>query len=310
MVQDRADLAVVLVDVTGGRELDAVAAVLAGGLGIPTVRISAGELGAATITLELGSGVLTVDGRRVRPTVCWVRHAGAPVLWAYAGSGFDLRSWSAFLAQIAAVAVVSLPGREPGHVEQLVGARRLGISVPRTTVTTGAGAAAGPGANVVKSVGLHFADRAEPCPAEIVERGDRPPVWAAGRTPAIVQQYVPHARELRVYYLDGAVCSFEVRKRVPSAIWLDPGGVEVVLARRSRAVGELVSRLAKTWELRFGAFDLLETPGGDLVFLEVNADGDWLWYEGRAAAPGDVTFLAAAMVSELHARAVREVGVA
>jgi len=309
MGQDDAVSAVVLVDASACRELDAVGCLLAGALGVPTVRISAAQLSTTAMTMELATGVLTVGERRVRPTVAWVRHAGTPALWAYAGDGFDLRSWSCFLDQIAAVAVVALPGREPGHVDQLVAAKRLGVPVPRTTVTTEPAAyALGRTAAViaVKAVGPHFAEDAVPYPAEIVGRGDEPPAWSGGRTPVIVQQYVPHARELRVYYLDGAVCCFDVRKRGPSAIWSDPGGVAVARTRTSRQVARLVHRLATSWGMRYGAFDLLETDGGDLVFLEVNGDGDWIWFEGRAGWPGGVTFLAAAMVSDLHTRALRE----
>lgn len=309
MSQDEAVPAVVLVDASACRELDAVAGLLAGALGVPTVRIGAAQLSATAITMELTTGVLTVGDRRVRPTVAWVRHAGTPGLWAYAGNGFDLRSWSSFLAQVAAVAAVALPGREPGHVDQLVDAERLGVAVPRTTVTTDP--AASPlrheaAVVAVKAVGPHFAEDAVPYPAEIVGRGDEPPAWSGGRTPVIVQHYVPHARELRVYYLDGAVCAFDVRKSAPAAIWSDPDGVAVTRIEASGPVTRLVHRLATTWGMRFGAFDLLETTGGDLVFLEVNADGDWIWFEGRAAWPGGVTFLAAAMVSDLHTRALRE----
>ena len=312
MDQDRAVSAVVLADASDCRELDAVASLLAGALGVPTVRISAAELSLATITMELATGVLTVGDRRVRPTVAWVRHAATPALWAYAGNGFDLRSWSSLLAQIAAVAAVALPGREPGQVDQLVDARRRGVSVPRTTVTTDPAASVRRAASVtvVKAVGPHFGEDARPCPAAIVGGRDEPPAWAGGRTPVIVQQYVPHARELRVYYLDGAVCSFDVRKTTPSSIWSDPTGVVVARTRTPHAVARLVRRLATAWGLRYGAFDLLETPGGDMVFLEVNADGDWMWFEGRAAWPGGVTFLAAAMVSDLHARALREAAAA
>ena len=309
MGQDRAVSAVVLVDASACRELDAVAGLLTGALGVPTVRISAAQLATTAITMDLATGVLTVGDRRVRPTVAWVRHAGTPALWAYPGTGFALRSWSSFLDQIAAVAAVALPGREPGHVDQLVDAKRLGASVPGTTVTTEAAASTlrrTAAVTAVKAVGPHFAEDAVPYPAEIVGRGDEPPAWSGGHTPVIVQQYVPHARELRVYYLDGAVCCFDVRKQAPSAIWADPGGVAVARVPAARQVVELVHRLATCWGLRYGAFDLLETAGGELVFLEVNGDGDWIWFEGRAGWPGGVTFLAAAMVSDLHTRALRD----
>jgi hypothetical protein len=37
--------------------------------------------------------------------------------------------------------------------------------------------------------------------------------------------------------------------------------------------------------LRFGAFDLIEQPNGEFVFLEVNPAGNWLWLEDRVNVP-------------------------
>ena len=31
--------------------------------------------------------------------------------------------------------------------------------------------------------------------------------------------------------------------------------------------------------LTFGAIDLIETPSGEYVFLEVNPNGQWLWID-------------------------------
>jgi len=314
MGQDRVAGAVVLVDVSGCRELDAVESLLTGALGTPSVRISADQLFPLQVSLELETGVLTVGDRRIRPTVAWIRHARAPSLWAYQGKWFETESWSSFLSQIAAAAAVSLPGGDPGHVEQLVAARRLGVAVPRTTVTTDVASspARGAAATVVKAVGLHFAgppDRPEPRLPQVVDRSGEPPPWATSRTPVIVQEYVEHVQELRVYYLDGAVCAFDVKKPSPAAIWLLPTQVEIGHTSCPYAVEALVHTLAAEWGLRYGAFDLLVTATGELVFLEVNADGDWLWFEGRADWRG-VTFMAAAMVRDLHVRALHEAGVA
>ncbi len=37
--------------------------------------------------------------------------------------------------------------------------------------------------------------------------------------------------------------------------------------------------LVKMLGLKFGAIDLIETPSGELVFLEINPNGQWLWIE-------------------------------
>jgi hypothetical protein len=62
-----------------------------------------------------------------------------------------------------------------------------------------------------------------------------------------------------------------------------------------------VRTLCAAWGLRYGAFDLLVTSTGEIVFLEANPDGDWLWFEHKAGWHG-VSFLAAVMVRELFLR--------
>jgi glutathione synthase/RimK-type ligase-like ATP-grasp enzyme len=35
----------------------------------------------------------------------------------------------------------------------------------------------------------------------------------------------------------------------------------------------------KSLQLSFGAIDLIQTPSGEYVFLEVNPSGQWLWID-------------------------------
>lgn len=37
--------------------------------------------------------------------------------------------------------------------------------------------------------------------------------------------------------------------------------------------------MTRTLKLRFGAFDFIVTPAGEVVFLEVNPSGQWLWLD-------------------------------
>ena len=68
------------------------------------------------------------------------------------------------------------------------------------------------------------------------------------------------------------------------------------------AVAATVRALATSWGLRYAAFDLLVTPAGEVVLLEANPDGDWLFYQHRAGWAG-MSFLAAVMVRELFVQA-------
>jgi hypothetical protein len=118
--------------------------------------------------------------------------------------------------------------------------------------------------------------------------------------PVLVQEYVEHDAELRVYYVDGHVHGFEVGKETAADPWLAPGRVTARLAELPRAVVVAVRALAEDLCLRYGAFDFL-VRAGTPVFLEVNTDGDWLWAERRArTAP--VTSAVARMLCDLHRR--------
>ncbi|MGW1770923.1 hypothetical protein [Streptomyces sp. NPDC002104] len=270
------------------------------------------------MSLDVDTGLLDVGGRRVRPAVVWVRHGSACALMAQArpaGSVNPLRaeSWSGFLRQVADTADTALPGGTVVGPGQLARARALGVRTPRTVVTNDVPAGArqvGAPTLVVKTPDFRLfePDRLGwkaclPSVAgrEAVERGSGTAPGGRGGRPVVVQEYVPHQRELRVYQLDGGICAFEVRKPDPSSPMTDPDSVTVTRVDCPRSAAEAVRTLCAAWNLRYGAFDLLVSDTGDVVFLEANPDGDWLWFERKARWHG-VSFMAAVMVRELFVR--------
>lgn len=52
-----------------------------------------------------------------------------------------------------------------------------------------------------------------------------------------------------------------------------------------KSVDDNLVRLIKSFGLTFGAVDLVLTPSDDLVFLEVNPNGQWAWLEVLTGAP-------------------------
>ncbi|HEY3684167.1 MAG TPA: hypothetical protein VGL93_14055 [Streptosporangiaceae bacterium] len=258
-------------------------------LGVPVRRIDADALGPVQVDPAARAAV-RVGGRVLRPTVSWTRRfwpsamppgrAPADVLYR--------DTWLALGHQLAGSAPVALPGPRLGLLDQLTDAAASGVRVPATVVGTDLAAAAArlPGDRlVVKVVGAHFVET-EPGVLHgflprILPRAEVARPGAASRIPLVVQEYVPHEAEYRVYAAGGALVAFRVRKPSPDAIWRDPDAVEVRPVDAPERVARAVRGLAARWGLGYGAFDMLATESGP-VFLEVNHDGDWRWYERRA----------------------------
>jgi hypothetical protein len=308
-----ADAAVVLVDCAGGRELEVVRDALTRPLNTPTVLIDHTALVSTAISLDVDTGLLHVDGRPIRPAVVWLRHTAAHAMMARTGRPGSLRpldaaSWSGLLEQLAAWAATALPGKALVWPGQLADVRRLGMTAPRTVIATDVVAAArqlGTRRVIVKTPDFRLfePDRrtwAAHLP-QILDRDAAPDGPATRTRPVVVQEYVVHDRELRVYFLNGGVCAFDVHKRDPASFWTDPDHVTVTRVDCPENAASAVRALCTAWNLIYAAFDLLVTPTGELVFVEANPDGGWLWFEGKARWHG-VSLMAAVMVRELFVR--------
>ncbi|MEW9532564.1 BTAD domain-containing putative transcriptional regulator [Microbispora sp. NPDC049125] len=283
-------------------------------LGVPSLRINAGSIADLRVVRRHEDGTLTVDGRRVLPTVTWVRHFSPRAIPGGNGSALSLfraDSWCALVDQVSALSAVRLPGgADPGRLVQLDGAARAGIRTPRTIVTTDPGAASaalGCDRIIVKALNRHFVETEpgtmEGIFPEIVDAAAAASL-AVRDVPMIVQEYVDHWAELRVYFVDGEIRAFRVGKHTPEAIWRDAASVTVSPMAAPECVAVAAHRLAGLWGLRYGAFDFLLTGDGP-VFLEVNPDGDWRWFESKAGVD-DVSIAALSMVRGLHRQAAQE----
>jgi glutathione synthase/RimK-type ligase-like ATP-grasp enzyme len=102
-------------------------------------------------------------------------------------------------------------------------------------------------------------------------------------TPGIFQHRVPKAHELRVNYLGGSLIIARLLSQQVEVTRLDWRASAAALAVEpdelsadgERACHELMRRLG----LVFGCIDLIVTPDDELVFLEVNPMGQFLWVE-------------------------------
>ncbi|MFD9065327.1 hypothetical protein ACFVZ3_27845 [Kitasatospora purpeofusca] len=306
-------------------DLDPVRNLLAGA-GIRTARLNAEELAATSLTIAPDVRTVRLNGRELTPTVTWIRHFAPAALdpTAYdppvldrpaldpAGTprGAFLRdSWQAAAAQLAAISGTAVRPDRPGVLCQLDLARRYGIAAPRAVLTTDPHLVRdefdGPRV-VVKAAGHHFV---EPVPGRlhgifptVLDRADLAGGPRPG-PPVIVQEYVDHEAELRVYFVGGQLHAFEVTKTAPADPWTAPDRLGVrALPSPPPAVAAATRTLAAAMSLRYGAFDFLLSAGTP-VFLEVNPDGDWRWAERRTRTT-PVTVAVAAMLAALHRAAL------
>jgi len=102
--------------------------------------------------------------------------------------------------------------------------------------------------------------------------------------PVLFQEYVPKEIELRMTVIEEDVfsCAIDSQKsertkddwrrydfeKVPHYSYKLPVDIE----------NKLVDFL-KNAGLKFGAFDMILTPNGEYVFLEINPNGQWYWIE-------------------------------
>jgi glutathione synthase/RimK-type ligase-like ATP-grasp enzyme len=99
-------------------------------------------------------------------------------------------------------------------------------------------------------------------------------------SPMMFQERIEKARELRVAYVGGKVFSGAVdasKSAEGGTDWrlASPDECRWQMAELPDEVQEKLKTLMDRLELVFGAVDLIMTPEGDHVFLEVNSAGEW-----------------------------------
>ena len=179
---------------------------------------------------------------------------------------------------------------------QLGVASGMGFVVPNTRVTNDAqaGEALGEsGALVAKAVGSGYLDAEDGYQAiftSVVSDNDLHDLEGLSLAPVIFQRWVPKRSDIRVTVVDQDVFATEILSQddVSSRIdWRATSSGELVHRRfplppeESERCKDLVSRLG----LAFGAIDLVLDTAGELQFLEINPNGEWMCIEDLAGFP-------------------------
>jgi glutathione synthase/RimK-type ligase-like ATP-grasp enzyme len=183
-------------------------------------------------------------------------------------------------------------------VSQLAAACRLGFQIPPTLVTTDPDElldfyCAHDGkivTKVIEQLSLHHQDEGFFRLTEWVSTRDLGYAGAIRLCPVIVQPYVPKAFEVRVTVVGGAVFAAEIHSQASNRARLDwrsydrssaPHRVHSLPPEMAARCRGLVDQLG----LCYGALDLIVTPDGRYVFLELNPQGQYLWIEEATGLP-------------------------
>lgn len=176
---------------------------------------------------------------------------------------------------------------------QLRAAQDVGFTIPRTIISNDPEAirqAYGEfGRMIVKPVRSghfwqdgkeHSVYTSEVTPAEI------PFLDEARWTPSIYQELVPKKYDIRVTCVGDQLFTAAIHSQGdPAAVvdWRktdDPHLPHSRIELPTAILGKL-QMLMRQLNLQFGCIDLVLTPSGDYVFLEVNPSGQWLWLDDQ-----------------------------
>jgi len=177
---------------------------------------------------------------------------------------------------------------------QLAEASRAGLKIPRTLISNDPDRAA----RFVD--GLADADCAiKPLIAIGVtdEHGYRLPLTTtlpAGHplesiqlAPTMLQPYVDKAFELRCVVIGDRIFCAKLDSQADEKSRIDWRGGDPAHERFTLPdhVETSIHRLMRSFELNFASLDMIVTPDGEYVFLELNPNGQWLWLEHELGLP-------------------------
>ncbi|MBF9135223.1 ATP-grasp ribosomal peptide maturase [Plantactinospora sp. S1510] len=121
---------------------------------------------------------------------------------------------------------------------------------------------------------------------------------AVAGTAHLFQHQVPKAYELRVTAVGDRLFAARIDAHSEAAKidWrTDYANLAYAAVDLPKQVSKQLHAIRTSLRLTYAAFDLIVTPDGDYVFLEVNPDGQWAWIEHETGLP-----IAAALADTLE----------
>ena len=108
--------------------------------------------------------------------------------------------------------------------------------------------------------------------------------------PTFLQEFVRKTMDVRVTVFGEELFAVGIQKTDVEAARVDFRRAEIydlphVVLTLPESLSSLCIELVRRLDLKFGAIDLLLTPTGEYVFLEINPNGQWYWLEWVTGVP-------------------------
>lgn len=107
--------------------------------------------------------------------------------------------------------------------------------------------------------------------------------------PVIYQERIAKRFDIRVTVVNDIIFAAAIHSQSDDSSRIDWRRTAVDLEHSHHELPQDIQQqcmsLMRSLGLRYGAIDLVLTNGGDYIFLEVNASGQWLWLEDRLSFP-------------------------
>lgn len=183
-------------------------------------------------------------------------------------------------------------------LHQLETASRVGLRIPRTCVTNNPGVVrrfydSVNGNMAVKTVcggGIHAENKVYVVYTNVVSASDMGNIESVRECPCQFQEYVQKQFELRVIVVGNKTFAVEIHSQQSEKTKHDwrHYDLENVAHRHHELPTDIHARciaLTRSLGLNYGAIDMIVTPDGEYVFLEINPTGQYQWLEALTGLP-------------------------
>ena len=106
--------------------------------------------------------------------------------------------------------------------------------------------------------------------------------FGPGAAPVLLQEKLEKKSELRVTVVGDKIFSYRIFSQENDHSKVDFRHVDNLRTEKcqlSEEISKKLIKMIKDWNIYFAAVDLVETVSGEIIFLEANVVGNWLWLE-------------------------------
>ena len=183
-------------------------------------------------------------------------------------------------------------------IRQLKIANEVGLEIPKTLITNDPGDAESffrkskKKGVIVKRLGggiMLDGQNGSALYTSLINTQDIKNIERVKYTPTLFQEYIPKDVELRITVVGNKIFPVEIYSQKSEKAKVDWRKDTLNLVHREHKLPiEIEQKLlifVKKLGLNFGAIDMILTPSGKYVFLEINPNGQWGWIEDLTGMP-------------------------